>query len=260
MARIDRIYRYPVKGLSAELLAAVMVTAGEGLPLDRKFALARAGTAFDPAHPVWLDKRHFLMLMRDERLAELQVAYDDASGRLRIAHAGEPVVNAEIGSADGRATIERFFEEFMGDQAGGRPRLVSAQGHMFTDNPIRYVSLINLASVRAIGEAIVETTAGVLDGPLDPLRFRANIYVGGLEPWAEFDWVGRELAAGGVRLRCVERIDRCAATNVNPATGRRDLNIPLTMRKAYGHIDCGVLLQVVRDGRLETGQSIAPAA
>jgi uncharacterized protein len=259
MARIDTIYRYPVKGLSAELLAAVTVMPGEGLPLDRKFALARAGTAFDPARPAWLDKRQFLMLMRDERLAELQVAYDDVSGRLRIAHAGREVVHADVRSADGRATIERFFEALMDGQAAGRPRLVSAQGHMFTDNPTKYVSLINLASVRAIGEAIVETTGGALDGPLDPLRFRANLYVGGLEPWAEFDWVGRELAAGEVRLRCAERIDRCAATNVNPATARRDLNIPLTMRKAYGHIDCGVLLQVVRGGRLETGQPIAPA-
>jgi uncharacterized protein len=130
---------------------------------------------------------------------------------------------------------------------------------MFTDNPTKYVSLINLASVRAVGEAI-ETTGEAPGGPLDPLRFRANLYVSGLEPWAEFDWVDREVAAGEVRLRGLERIDRCAATNVNPATARRDLSIPLTMRKAYGHIDCGLLLRVVRGGRLETGQSIAPAA
>jgi hypothetical protein len=258
MARIDSIYRYPVKGLSAEPLAAVMVMAGEGLPLDRKFALARAGATFDPAQPVWLHKRHFLMLMRDERLAELQVAYDDVSGRLRIAHAGRQVVDADTDEA-GREAIERFFEAFMADSLPGRPRLVQARGHMFTDNPIKYVSLINLASVRAIAEAIVETTGEALDGPLDPLRFRANLYVDDLEPWAELDWVGRELAAGEARLRCVERIDRCAATNVNPATARRDLNIPQTLRTAYGHIDCGVLLQVVRGGRLETGQSIAPA-
>jgi uncharacterized protein len=260
MARIEGIYRYPVKGLSAEPLAGVAVAAGEGLPLDRKFALARAGAPFDPARPAWLDKRNFLMLMRDERLAELRAAYDDASGRLRVEHAGRQVVDAEVGSDDGRAAIERFFETFMGGQAGGRPRLVSARGHMFTDNPTQYVSLINLASVQAIGEAIAETTGQAPDGPLDPLRFRANLYVSGLEPWAEFDWLGRELAAGDARLRCAERLDRCAATNVNPATARRDLNIPLALRKAYGHIDCGVLLQVVRGGRLETGQPIAPTA
>lgn len=154
MARIDRIYRYPVKGLSAEPLTAVALTAGEGLPLDRKFALARPETAFDPARPAWLPKRHFLMLMRDERLAELDVAYDDASGRLRIARGGRPVVDADTGASAGRETIERFFEAFMADRVPGRPRLVSAPGHMFTDSATPYVSLINLATVRAIEEAI----------------------------------------------------------------------------------------------------------
>jgi MOSC domain-containing protein len=251
MAHIDRIYRYPVKGLSAEPLAGVRVAAGEGLPLDRTFALACADTAFDPAQPVWLAKRHFLMLMRDERLAELEVAYDEPSTRLRIAHSGRQVLDADTSSEDGRAAIEAFFEQFMGSI--GRPRLVRAPGHMFTDNPTRYVSLINLATVREIARAVDREF-------LDPLRFRANLYVEGLEPWAELGWVGQELAAGNVRLACAERIDRCAATNVDPATGARDLNIPAALSKTYGHIDCGVLLGVLQGGRMAKGQSIGPCA
>jgi len=250
MTRIDRIYRYPVKGLSAEPLGAVTLTAGDGLPLDRTFALARAGAAFDPAHPVWLAKRNFLMLMRDERLAELAVTYDDASARLRIRHDGRQVLEADTDSDAGREAIEGFFEHFMGSM--GRPRLVRAPGHMFTDNPTPYVSLINLATVREIARTLGRES-------LDPLRFRANLYVDDLEPWAELDWVGRELAAGLVRLACAERIDRCAATNVDPTTAARDLNIPLALRQAYGHIDCGVLLGVNRGGRLEPGQAIGPA-
>lgn len=252
MARIDRIYRYPVKGLSAEPLAAVSVAPGEGLPLDRIFALACSGTAFDPARPAWLPKRHFLMLMRDERLAELKVAYDEASNRLRIAHAGRVVVDTDTGEA-GREAVERFFEAFMADSPPGRPRLVHARGHMFSDNPTPYVSLINLATVRAIAGKLGRET-------LDPLRFRANLYVDDLDPWAELGWVGKEVAAGEVRFACAERIDRCAATNVDPATGARDLNIPLALREAYGHIDCGVMLGVVRGGRLEVGQPIGPTA
>jgi hypothetical protein len=251
MAQIDRIYRYPVKGLSAEPLAAVTVARGEGLPLDRIFALALPETAFDPARPVWLAKRHFLMLMRDERLAELEVAYDDPSGRLRIAHAGRQVLDADTGEA-GRAAIERFFAAFMAGSLSGRPRLVRARGHMFTDNPTPYVSLINLATVREIARQLGRAT-------LDPLRFRANLYIDGIDPWAELGWVGQELVAGEVRFACAERIDRCAATNVDPASGARDLNIPLALRQAYGHIDCGVLLGVAHGGCLETGQSIGPA-
>jgi uncharacterized protein YcbX len=252
MARIDRIYRYPVKGLSAEPLAAVTLAQGEGLPLDRMFALARPETAFDPARPAWLPKRRFLMLMRDERLAELEAAYDHVSRRLRIARAGCTVLDADTGSEAGRASIERFFAAFMADSLPGPPRLVQARGHMFTDNPTPYVSLINLATVREIAGKLGRDS-------LDPLRFRANLYIDDLDPWAEFDWVGKELAAGEVRFACAERLDRCAATNVDPATATRDLNIPLALRQAYGHIDCGVLLGVRRGGLLETGQAIGPA-
>jgi uncharacterized protein YcbX len=250
MARIDRIYRYPVKGLSAEPLAAVSVTAGEGLPLDRAFALARPGTEFDPAEPAWLPKRNFLMLMRDERLAELEVAYDATGERLRIVHGGREVVTASTADEAGRSAIEAFFQAFA--DLAAPPRLVRAPGHMFTDNPTPYVSLISLATVREI--------ARVLDREqLDPLRFRGNLYIDGLEPWAEFAWLGQELEVGSVRLACAERIDRCAATNVDPGSAVRDLNIPLALRQAYGHIDCGLLLGVVRGGQLETGQSIGPA-
>jgi hypothetical protein len=108
--------------------------------------------------------------------------------------------------------------------------------------------LINLATVREIGRS--------LGREVDPLRFRGNLYVEDLEPWAEFAWVHRTLAAGEVRLACAERIDRCAATNVDPTTAERDLNIPLALRQTYGHIDCGVLLRVLQGGRLETGQTI----
>lgn len=254
MATIARICRYPVKGLSAEPLERVQLAPGEGLPLDRKFALARPGTPFDPDRPAWLPKTRFLMLMKDERLATLRVAYDDASGRLRIdqpAGAREPdQISADVRTAPGCAAIEAFFESFMGKDLGGRPHLVSARGHTFTDSEAKYVSLINLATVEEF-----ERTLG---RPVDPLRFRANLYVADLPAWAEFDWLGRDLAAGGVRFRVAERIDRCAATNVDPETGERDLNIPLTLRQRYGHIDCGVFLRVVECGEIAVGQTIAP--
>jgi uncharacterized protein len=247
-ATIAHIYRNPVKGMSAEPLPRVSLAAGEGLPLDRKFALARPGAPFDPERPTWLSKRNFLMLMTDERLAELRVAYDDGAARLTIERGDRREVDADLRTDAGREAVERFFEAFMSAGLRGPPRLVSAPGHMFTDNATKYVSLINLASV-----AELERRLGV---PVDPLRFRANLYVSGLPAWRELDWPGREVSAGEVGFHAAERIDRCAATNVDPASGVRDLNIPLALRKAYGHIDCGVLLRVIRGGDLEVGQEM----
>jgi uncharacterized protein len=168
---------------------------------------------------------------------------------LTVDHDGRREVDADLQSAAGPDALERFFEAFMGG-GQGRPRLVSGPGHMFTDNPTKYVSLINLATVADLEREIGR--------PVDALRFRANLYVEGLPAWEEFDWLNREVGAGDARFRTAERIDRCAATNVDPASGARDLDIPLTLRRSYGHIDCGVLLRVARGGELEVGQTIAP--
>jgi quercetin dioxygenase-like cupin family protein len=67
---VTAIYRYPVKGLSAEKMDRVALTPGECLPHDRRFAIALGSTRFDPQHPEWLSKIHFIMLMRDEKLAQ----------------------------------------------------------------------------------------------------------------------------------------------------------------------------------------------
>jgi uncharacterized protein YcbX len=248
MPTIDRINRYPIKGLSPEPLQAVALATGEVLPLDRKFALARPGAPFDPERPAWLPKRNFLMLMVDEQLAELQVGYHDETGGLTIDRAGKRLLEADVRAAEGRDAVERFFEGFMGDGIEGRPRLVSAAGHSFTDHANKRLSLINLASVQEIERRIGQ--------PVDPLRFRGNLYVSGLPAWAELEWVGSTLAAGEARFRVTEPIDRCAATNVDPATGVRDLNVPQALRRHYGHIDCGVLLRIVCGGRIHVGQTI----
>ena len=248
IATVARICRYPIKGLSAQELPSVRLVAGEGVAQDRAFALARPGTAFDPAHPRWLPKRHFLMLMRDERLAALRVAYDETAERVAIRQDGAVVLAADLATAEGRDAVERFFEGFMGGALGGRPRLVRAPGHMFSDHATKYLSLINLATVHELERA--------LGRPVDPLRFRGNLYVTGLPAWAELDWLGRTVAAGEVRCRAVERIERCAATNVDPVSAARDLNIPLALRQRWGHLDCGVMLQVTASGVLDAGAAI----
>jgi uncharacterized protein YcbX len=65
-------------------------------------------------------------------------------------------------------------------------------------------------------------------------------------------------APGGVRLKVTKRIVRCAATNVDPGTGLRDLQIPKALMQAYGHADCGVYAEVVGGGTLAEA-SISPS-
>lgn len=246
--RIARLCRYPVKGLSAQSLDTVTLAPGEGLPEDRRFALAHAGTRFDPANPEWLPKRQFLMLMKNERLALLESRYDAATTTLEIWRGGKRVARGALTTPVGRAVIEDFFAAFMRTEALGKPKLVEAPGHMFSDAREKVVSVINLATV-----ADLERVVG---RPVDPVRFRGNAYVEGLPAWAEFDWLGRDIAVGGARLRVARRIPRCPAVDVDPATGARDMNLPRTLQAAFGHADLGVYAEVTAGGTLAVGDDV----
>jgi uncharacterized protein YcbX len=89
------------------------------------------------------------------------------------------------------------------------------------------------------------------------LRFRGNIYVTGWPAWHEFDLLGKEITIGKARLKVVRRIQRCAATNVEPDTGIRDLNLPRTLVENFGHPDCGIYAEVIESGEIAVGDTLA---
>jgi uncharacterized protein YcbX len=260
MAHIQAIYRYPVKGLSPEPLAHTTLTPGETVPGDRLYAIENGPSGFDAAARPYLSKQHFLMLMKNECLASLRTAFDLDSHMLTIDIADLPsaasggrfwreAARGDLRTKEGRLAIEAFFRRFMPHELRGPPKILYAEGHSFSDVALKVVSIINLASVSAI-----EDMVGV---PVNPLRFRANLYVEGWSAWSELDWVGKELSLGSaVRLKIVKRIVRCAATNVDPNTGLRDLEVPQAIMRAFGHADCGVYAEVVGGGEVRVGDGI----
>lgn len=247
-AAVASIYRYPVKGLSPEPMPEVAVQAGQTLPGDRAFAIENGPIGFDPASPQYFPKIRFLMLMKNGRLAGLRTRYDEAGHVLTIARDGVELARGELSSEAGRAAIERFFAAEFADELRGPPKLLAGRGHSFSDVARKVVSIINLSSVTALEQLI--------GAPVHPLRFRANLYVAGWPAWAEFDLLGETLALGSARLKVVKRIVRCAATNVDPDTAARDLAIPETLQRHFGHADCGVYAEVIEAGRIAQGDAV----
>src|SRR6266581_4293147 len=255
-ATIAAIYRYPVKGLSAEKLERVALKPGECLPQDRRFAIALPATRFDPERPEWLAKTHFVMLMRDEKLARLNTRFDAETGELSIEQAGRVAVQARLTEPEGCRVVSEFVADFLGPAVEGKLRIVEAPGHAFADarrkpnaTTDKYVSLINLASIAALETFVA--------APVDPLRFRANVYLEPAPAWSELDWIGSEILLGGARLRVIAPITRCAATEVNPATAERDLDIPAALQRGFGHILMGIYAEVVAGGDIAEGDELA---
>jgi uncharacterized protein YcbX len=246
---VTALYRYAVKGLSPEALPSVTLEAGGLMPFDRAYAIENGPGRFDPESPRHLPKITFLMLMRDERLATLATTFDDATETLTITRAGKQVARGQLSTPLGRKMIEQFFAAYMKSELRGAPKVVSAPGHSFSDVAMKCLHIVNLASVRDL-----ERIAG---RPVDPLRFRANVYIDGLEPWAERGWLGRDVTLGGVRCAVVDGTVRCEATNVDPKLGARDMAIPSLLQRTWGHSDFGVYAKIATGGTLAVGDAVA---
>ena len=169
---------------------------------------------------------------------------------LALSHRGGAQVRGDVRTPAGRMALETFLQDFCAGETRGPVRLLQApDGFRFTDS-IRsgFVSILNLASVRDL-----ESRMG---GPLDPLRFRANIAVEGWEPWVEEDLPGQRIRIGGAELRVLKTIDRCLATHVDPHTGVRDRDVVGALQDSYGRITCGVYASVKLGGTVSLGDAL----
>ncbi|MGB0671196.1 MAG: MOSC domain-containing protein [Rhodospirillales bacterium] len=246
-----QIDRYPVKGLRPDRMAAAELVPGRGLALDRRFALAKGSTKFDGDEPHWLPKSQFLVLAKNAKLAQLTTSFRDTT--LCVFRKGRQVACGDLSTPMGRTIIEDFFAAFMGEEAQGKPKVVEMTGdRTFWDTPDGALTLINLASIRDL-ERITRT-------PVEPERFRGNLLVEGLDPWVEFDFIDAEVVIGSLRFKVAGRVDRCAATTVNPETAERDIQVPKALMQGFGHADLGVYLHVLDAGTITEGDSVTFSA
>jgi GntR family transcriptional regulator / MocR family aminotransferase len=247
MPVVRSIYRYPIKGLSAQPLSRVVLEAGRPFPADRMLALARPNTPIDTRAPKWAKKGMFVMLMLDEVLAQVKTHLDVETMQFTITQGNREILAANLDDEDDCAKVEEYFHRLV-PTLRAAPRLVRSPGGHFMDKPDNVLSLINLATVKSLSEQ--------WGFEINPLRFRANFYIDGARPWEEFEWIGSDLRMGGATFRVDRRNGRCGATNVNPDTGRRDLDIPGSLRAAFGHKDLGVYLVTRESGTVAAGDHV----
>jgi GntR family transcriptional regulator/MocR family aminotransferase len=248
MPVLKNIYRYPIKGLSGQPLTRVELEARKPFPYDRVFALVRPGAPFDTADPKWGKKGLFVMLMLEEALARVRTTLDIETSKLTITRDNHQLIVADLNDDDARAKVEELIWQLV-PALRSAPTLVRARDGHFMDKPDNVMSLINLATVRSLEEQ--------WGYKIDPLRFRANFYIDDARPWEEFEWVGSDIRIGEGLFRVDRRNGRCGATNVDPETGRRDLDLPASLRAAFGHKELGIYLVAREGGRVAVGDSVS---
>jgi len=245
--KLHDIWRYPIKSLSGARLERTVLNPGQGLPQDRRWALALPGTDAAEGNG-WRPKSQFVVLVRNHTLAALKCRFDDVTGRFCFESPEGLHAEGNLMSPEGRAAIAGGVAKHLGLDKAQTPILVEAReiGHFdTTQGPI---SLLNLNSHRALEQ--------VLGQSIDPVRFRMNFWIEGADAWAEALWPGRRLSIGPVVLRITEPTGRCTATHVNPLTGVADVKVMHALKEHFGHTQMGIYAQVESGGPVNTGDEI----
>ena len=207
--------------MAGERIESCMVTEN-GLEGDRRWAFVdgaphRAGKLFNI-------KQHDRLMMYRARYADGAVEVVTPEG--------------EALTLDG-AVVARLEAE------SARPlQLRDLAGANFDDEPVLIINLASIASFAV--EAGME---------IDHRRFRANLYLEGIEPQEEIGWVGRRIRAGDAELEVVSRCVRCVVITKDPdTTAATPELLELLVER---HDKCmGVYCQVVRPGVVSVGDFV----
>lgn len=245
-ARLAHIFRHPIKGHGREELASVVLSAGASLPFDRHWAVAHAAARLRDEGE-WVPCTNFARGAKVPGLMAMTAALDEAALRVTLRH---PDLGTHALVPDDPAALPGFLDWVGPLTPPDRP----APTHILrgdvalTDSPWQSVSILSLATNRALGAA--------MGRDLSIHRWRGNLWVEGAEPFAEFGLIGREIVIGPVRLLVKERITRCAATTVNPDTGRVDADTLGALQTGWGHQDFGVYASVIAGGTIRQGDEV----
>jgi len=243
-ARVAQIWRHPIKAIGRDALSRASLIRDKWLPGDRLWAVTH-----ERAKPVdgWMHKSNFLRGVTEPRLMAVTCRYDDVAGTLDLEHPDLAPLTIVPDSPETSSELIAWLDPLWSADLPRPTALVRQNGVHMTDVPEPWISINSTATLSAVSDRVGE--------PVSPHRWRGNLWIDGLAPWSEFDWIGTTVRIGEAELRVEARITRCKATMANPATGARDIDT-LGALRTWGHQDFGVYARVIGSGDVAIGDAV----
>lgn len=245
MIRLAQICRHPIKSIGFEELASASLTQGRALPFDREWAVAHDAAKFDRLVE-WVPKMNFLRGVAGPALMAIRAQLDESTRRVTLSHPEAGTISLAP-DTEGVALVDWLRPLWPKDRPAPL-RVDHLPGQALTDWHDPFLAVLNLASNVDLGRRIGQD--------LSVHRWRGNLWLDGLAPWAEWDLVGRTLRIGGAELRVQQRITRCQATTVNPESGRSDADTLGALNRVFDHQDFGTYAIVTKSGPIALGDPV----
>ena len=247
---ISNLFYSPVKSISFSNSNNLIVQKNLGIKNDRIFSFTRN---IDKKKSIELENNpkkrnlhYFLTLKNSPFLNKYDFEFKDDQLSLMLEN---NLINSI--STKNRDNFDIISQELM-----NREKLIKHPIYLihndkfpfFDTMPDNSISLINLSSV--------EDFENKISLKIEYERFRGNIYMKGAPPWKEFEWIGKKININNCHFLVTDKIPRCSATNLKPGEVKDDINLPLKLRKVYGHINMGVYLIPLNDGMINIDNEV----
>lgn len=242
--RVAALWRHPIKSHGREALVRVALAKGQTMPWDRRWAVAHDAAKTDGND--WASCVNFSRGAKAPSLMAIAASCDEIDNSVTLRHPDRP--NLTFSPDSEPQQFLDWVAPLMPENRAQSARIVRVEGRGMTDTDYPSISILNLASNDAVSDA--------MDVPLAMERWRGNILLEGLAPWAEKDWIGKTIRIGSVEFEIREEITRCLATAVNPETGIRDADTLKTLNGVFGHQEFGVYGVVTKAGDIAAGDSV----
>lgn len=242
---VAALWRHPIKSHGRQALDAITLIAGQTMPYDRRWAVTSGASRYQGG---WDECHAFMIGTRNPALAAMTATLDEESQTVHLQHPALPDISIQPDDPQSAAAFITWVTPLTPPGRAAPHAIVTAGQRGMTDTKYPSVSIMNTASHAAVADQ--------LGKPLEPERWRGNIWLDGLPPWAEWDWIGRDIRIGAVTLRIQERIARCAHTAASPETGLRDADTLGALRDGWTHTDFGVYAAVMTGGRIALGDEL----
>jgi len=247
--KIKNLYFSPVKSLSFNNVDYLEIIKNIGIKNDRIFAFTNNLNFKDieliKNNPLKREIYNFLSLKKYPELNQYNFLLED--NFLILKFENKIILKTDIDNQHEVKILCSKLEDILSN-INNINLLKDSKNPFFDTMPNKSISLINLNSIKDF--------ENISNHKIEYERFRGNIYVEDLDKWEERKLVGKVLSINDIKFRVIKEIPRCSATNIKPKTSDINLNIPLNLKKIYNHINLGIYLDPLNDGKITKGEII----
>jgi len=251
---ISLIYFSPIKSLSFTNIESCEIKKDLGILNDRKFAFSRIinkNKAFlIEKNPNKRKLDNFLSLKNSPVLNKYNFTY--TSNKLILTLGGKELISI---IADNLEQRSKLINKLIDLEDSLKKPIFLLQNSEFpfydtshSNKIFNSISLINLKSIQDFEKKINEK--------VELQRFRGNFYINGIGAWEERKWIGKTININNISFKVEKNIPRCVAINLKPKTDDDGLNLLKSLKKYYSHLDMGIYLRALNDGKIKVGNTL----